>query len=259
MRPTAAHAPDLAQRFTVPETRAIWNTPSASQQYEGPLDLSQLRALTEFGSSYLFSGQYVSMPLDGRLDLIIPESKPKIRFAQPESPPHEPAAVRQPALAAPPVETVQQHTEESPTWDAQRSAPPLNAGPEMAVPLSTKYDNAWEQPLSEQGSWYSSPTPHSEPQYPNLPESVRSNEWYKDYRGKTPNPNDVHAVFPWEERGHDLRQAERVFPQDNSSPLQLGPWQKQWLHTPTLGTACRRFVNMSPVFRPPICRNKGVI
>ena len=80
VRPGTAHHPDMAQRFKVPEHIAVWNTSAGSSEMQPSdrLDLAQLKAAVGVGMTNMTPGQYTSLPLDGRVDLIMPKPKPGV-------------------------------------------------------------------------------------------------------------------------------------------------------------------------------------
>ncbi|KAL7420151.1 glycogenin glucosyltransferase [Cryptotrichosporon argae] len=211
VRRTAAHAPDLAQRFSVPEHVAVWNLASGVPvQPDDRLDLLSLRAATERGVTSLKPGQYISLPLEGRVDLIMPKSAAK---EAPSPLPSPAASTPPPVIPVPAPHPVHQQQEQPKTWDASRYAPPRDAGPEMAVPMSTQYGNAWEQPAHSQRNYFEAP--QSEPRYPTLPSNVVNDAWYKQFANSVPDRSSVQAVFPWEKKPHH---AARVFPRGDTPP-----------------------------------------
>ncbi|WVO21294.1 uncharacterized protein IAS62_002602 [Cryptococcus decagattii] len=247
VRPAYALDPDISRRFAVPQTVAAWDSrmnranAAASVLPEDKLDLSELKAATERGVNAFKPGQYTSLPLEGRVDLIMPKPKPKPRApvselataASTAAPSVDPFAntpppadaVPAPAPAPEPVPSqTEQHAPQPSVWDAQRSSPPASAPPEMSIP-HTYYRNAWEAPPSQQSSYYVQPDSHSteaqhkEPEYPTLPKEVTGDTWYARFATSTPDKRAVGAVFPWEEKtsgpgyGHGSRpKPERVFP-----------------------------------------------
>lgn len=208
IRSTAAHHPDLAQRFAVPDTIAVWNR-GVPHQPDDRLDLSELKSAAERGVTSLKSGQYISLPLEGRVDLMM--SKPKPKFTLPPST-GSPTAIASPALFAPPPPSYEQQSAQPATWDASRESPPKTSGAEMLVPMNHHYAPAWDQPPPTQSAYYS--TPHDESQYPDIPANVRSNEWYKTFTGSSPDRGNIQSIFPWEEGTH--RRPDRVFPHGDS-------------------------------------------
>ncbi|OWZ54906.1 glycogenin glucosyltransferase [Cryptococcus neoformans 125.91] len=244
VRPASALDPDISRRFAVPQTIAAWDShanqarAAATVLPEDKLDLSELKAATERGVNAFKSGQYTSLPLEGRVDLIMPKPKPiprapisQLVASSTIAPSVSPSALTPPpADAAPapapaPVPTqTEQKTAQPSVWDAQRSSPPASAPPEMSVPHAY-YHNAWEAPLSQQSSYYAHPeshrpaTEHKEPEYPTLPKEVTGDSWYARFATSTPDKRAISAVFPWEEKsygpgyGHGSRpKPERVFP-----------------------------------------------
>lgn len=181
------------------------------------MNLSELRAAASQGFNSFKSGQYTSLPLEGRVDLLMPKPKPRAAVTSALSPPKSPSAISSPTINAPPPQSFQQQTERPATWDASRYSPPVHGQPEMAIPMNAHYQPAWEQPSSQQGSYYSQRA-QAEPQYPTLPDNVRRDEWYKQYHGRVPDRSNVHAVFPWEEKGHGRPAAGRVFPRGDTPP-----------------------------------------
>ncbi|WVQ85140.1 hypothetical protein IAT38_007305 [Cryptococcus sp. DSM 104549] len=235
VRPSAAHDPDVSRRFAVPETVAVWNQSLAATGYPAQLadrlNLDELRAASSRGVTSLKPGQYTSLPLEGRVDLLMP--KPQLKPAaiplppSPTStPPPLPASVPDPSsLASPPLESapppqsIHQQTEQPATWDAQHYAPPRGR-PEMAIAHSY-YANAWEASPAQQASYYVHPAQHhqtQEPQYPTLPDNVKQDAWYARFAGSTPDRTQVSAVFPWEKEGETRPRPGRVFPRGDSPP-----------------------------------------
>ncbi|WRT63374.1 uncharacterized protein IL334_000279 [Kwoniella shivajii] len=220
VRPTAAHAPDISRRFAVPETIAAWNQSGAAsgvpQQPSDRLNLEELKTAAAQGVLSLKTGQYTSLPLEGRVDLLMPKpySKPAASAAG-----QSPTALSSPPLsAAPPPQTFQQQVNQPAVWDAVHHAPPSHGKPEMSIQMDTIYHNAWEQPNKDQSTYYSASSDHSEPQYPTLPDSVVNDNWYKQFTGTVPNLSNVNAVFPWEQKGQHRPTAGRVFPRGDTPP-----------------------------------------
>lgn len=240
VRPHAANAPDHAQRFAVPEHIAVWNreNPGQALQSEDRLDLDKLKAATQRGlTAFQGSGQYISLPLDGRVDLLMPKPKPKrVSWAdstpsagtvpgQPAppvgaAPPHaqsEPSALSSPPhIVAPLPQSYEQQTQQPKTWDAAHFPPPTHGEPEMKIPMNTVYAPAWEQPKSVQSSYFQQPQ-ESQSQYPTLPANVRGDDWYKEFTSTVPDRSNVQAVFPWEKPGNQ-RAPTRVFPKGDTPP-----------------------------------------
>ncbi|KAK8844565.1 hypothetical protein IAR55_006412 [Kwoniella newhampshirensis] len=215
VRPSAAQDPDFHRRFAVPETVAVWNRTSATagvpQQPEDRLNLSELKEAAARGVTSFKQGQYTSLPLEGRVDLLMPKPQPKpASIALPPSPPRSP--VQQSSH-----HNYHQQGDPNATWDASRYSPPSHGKPEMAIPMNAVYHNAWEQPSQQQGSYFSSAS-HAEPQYPTLPDNVRHNDWYKQYAGRVPDRSNLTAVFPWEQRDRDRPAPGRIFPRGDTPP-----------------------------------------
>lgn len=244
VRPHAASAPDQKQRFAVPEHVAVWNRENpglALGRSEDRLDLDRLKAATQQGLNAIKgSGQYISLPLDGRVDLLMPKPKAKkvswydstpsasTTPGQPtppvgSSPPPDsgnradPSAISSPGhIVAPLPQSYEQQTQQPKTWDAAHFPPPTHGEPEMKTPMNTFYQPAWEQPNSVQSSYFQQPQ-ESQSQYPTLPANVRGDDWYKEFTNTVPDRNNVQAVFPWETPGHQ-RAPSRVFPKGDTPP-----------------------------------------
>ena len=162
--------------------------------------------------SNMTPGQYTSLPLDRRVDLIMPKPKPRPKAVLEES-----GSSQHDDYSHAPQSTQQQAPPPA-FWDAQRYSPPTDGKPEMSVPMNTFYDAAWNQPSSQQTSFYSdSAKQNAEPQYPIIPESVRNDTWYSHFANLTPNRSSVKAVFPWEQQAQEHRKPDRVFPQGSSA------------------------------------------
>ena len=223
IRPTNAHHPDLAKRFAVPEYVAVWNVGAGiPSQPDDRLDLNQLKAAVDLGLTAIKPGQYMSLPLDGRIDLIMPSPKPRVSFLDP-APPSPPAVSSPLHVHAPPPQTIEQQTTQPATWDASKYSPPKSGGPEMVTPIRTHYAPAWDQRPSQRATYYSQSlsTDHGhqpEPQYPTLPKSVTNDSWYQAYSGLKPDPKQIQPVFPWEQSGGEHRKPDRVFPRGSSPP-----------------------------------------
>ena len=242
VRPTAAHTPDIAARFAVPENVAVWNQSiGVPAQPEDRLDLNDLKLANEWGISSIKTGQYTSLPLEGRIDLIMPKPRrrqpPRVTITEP-SPPESTGAL--------PPHSHSSHE----AWDGSRSAPPAQSGPEMATPISTHYRPAWEQPASTQASYYRQ-SQRPEPEYPVIPANVRQDEWYKQFTSSEPRRSAVHAVFPWEQSAHST--PSRVFPREESAqsthplrqrPTSLRSQDNQLRQTPrTMSEAMAQYTN----------------
>jgi glycogenin glucosyltransferase len=223
VRPQASLGSD-ASRFAVPEHVAVWNRSGVPSRPDDRLDLDALKVAAQKGSSaFSESGQYLSLPLDGRVDLLMPKptsKKVSFRDATPSSstapgPPATTAGSSSTPIAAPKPQWHNQQVDHSQAWDAVHYAPPAHGEPEMKIPMDTRYKPAWERPTAEQSAYHSQ-SRSQQSQYPTLPPSVRHNDWYKEYTQSAPNRENVRAVFPWEKQGR--QQAERVFPRGDTPP-----------------------------------------
>ena len=236
VRPTAAHAPDLAHRFAVPEHVAVWNLASGvPAQPQDRLDLDQLRDAVDKGVTSLKPGQYISLPLDGRVDLIMPKPKPKkaksVKFDEQRM--ESSGAIASPTqYHAPLPQTIQQQLSQPAIWDAVHHAPPQKGGPEMSIRMDTFYAPAWEQTPAQQAAYYQRAN-ERQPEYPTLPESVTSDTWYSAYSGKVPDKRNIKPVFPWEQPGQSHRAPDRVFPRGSTPPPQQSSTPSVNVQNPT--------------------------
>ncbi|KAK4686846.1 hypothetical protein P7C73_g3279, partial [Tremellales sp. Uapishka_1] len=218
VRPTAAHAPDLAARFAVPQSQAVWDRLSASagppQQPEDRMNLETLKAAALVGMTSFTSGQYLSLPLEGRIDLMMPKPKPK---AKSPSPPLTPNIAQSPTtIIAPLPQTWQQQSQQPATWDGSRHSPPKQGQPEMIQPMNAHYAPAWDAPKNSHSHYHQSHP--SQPEYPTLPSQVTGNDWYGRFTGSVPSRQNLTAVFPWEENGQQRPVPGRVFPRGDTPP-----------------------------------------
>lgn len=208
------------------------------------MDLDALKAATQFGFAGAKSGAYTSIPLDGRVDLLMPKPAPKLvkqvsfapstspapaeaaytQQAQAYHPPASPTIHHSPARAAsPPPLPAQQEEQQRSMWDASRYSPPKEGPPEMANAQISYYENAWDKPATQQSSYFSAPPPpqqHTEPQYPTLPANVVNDSWYSHFTsGPKPDSANLQQVFPWE-AAQQQRKPARVFPKGSEPPQQ---------------------------------------
>lgn len=97
-----------------------------------------------------------------------------------------------------------------PIWDPARSSPPRNSTHlQMNVPVTTHYENIWDDP-SKKNQQVRFQAPKA---YPSVPKETH--EWYKEVMGKAPDPSAVKPVFPWEERRAAATSIpSRSFPED---------------------------------------------
>ncbi|GMK54193.1 hypothetical protein CspeluHIS016_0107790 [Cutaneotrichosporon spelunceum] len=174
VRPTAIHEPNIAKRFIVPENIAVWNLPR-----DGHGDLANERD----ARFITVPGEYTSIPLDGRYDLMAPQLIPG-------------PALEYPQLA----------------WDASRDPPPKDSQPEMAIAVDNFYAPAWDEPTRSQGAYYEEH--HDRFAMPTLPSNVLKNDWYGEFTRTVPDPKKGGSAFPWEGKGSAPRvEASRKFPQ----------------------------------------------
>lgn len=239
VRPTASNEPDLAKRFTVPEHIAIWNQPATADQEVGRMSLDELKAAILTGVASAKQNRYMSMPLEGRVDLIMPTESPLGTSSGAEQNPlssssDDPLLVRRLAeaneprfvaddtskfsiaLEPRPAEQSQPSTMVESAWDAARHPPPKNSRPEMLVPMNTVYAPAWDEPPSASATYYEEAT---EPafDYPELPDSVKTNDWYGRFNSVNPDPKLITNVFPWETGIGSRPAATRRFPKEKPS------------------------------------------
>lgn len=171
-------------------------------------------------------GQYTSLPLDGRLDLMMPQPVPQSREEteqdeldrrQRGSSPHttEPAAISHREHVQQPQPSPPLHSEASHhvIWDASRHPPPADSRPEMAVSVNQVYAPAWDEPTSTQSAYFHEL--REDDSMPSLPSNVLRNDWYGDFTGTVPDPDKGGKVFPWEKATEDRAQPSRVFPRQS--------------------------------------------
>lgn len=213
------HEPNLVKRFTVPEHVAVWNQPIPPSSQNDRLTLGELKASVEHGVAFFHPGQYTSLPLEGRVDLIAPRQSGTVTRA---AAPSADAPSRGTVVEQPPVSHDLRNQESaaaplSETWDASRYAPPKESRPEMVIPMKTVYTPAWDEPISSQTSHFKNRQAETLPQYPILPSSVQENDWYRQFTGTVPDPHKVQAVFPWEGERMSRPKPSRVFPKEEES------------------------------------------
>lgn len=222
------------QTFSVPENVAAWNRPALST-VEGRADLQDMHksykakkrvsflegtAASDSTTANHLSG-YISLPLEGRIDLMRPQPVPEV--GKPDTEPRDtpmPSASASPPLVSqvlpsqtpsnPPPE---RHSSPPAVWDARVSAPPQRSGAEygeMRGASFNHYENAWDKPLGqhEENDW----NPVSS--YPVIPDSVKEDRWYAGATDVAPDRNKVKDVFPWEQGSRPA--PSRRFPKGDS-------------------------------------------
>lgn len=230
VRPSAASQPDIARRFEVPQHISVWNQPQVAGTPDGRMSLEDLKASTLSGVAAMKQDRYMSMPLEGRVDLLMPKGDTA------SSPDHsdrdrdilhgKPAAsvnhtdadsTNPPQTIVRTRKDIEQENLESPAeksaWDAAHYPAPKNSRPEMAIPMTTIYAPAWDEPSSASAVYFEGMVETSL-DYPTLPENVLSNDWYGDITATRPDPRMVSNVFPWESDAQSRPAATRRFPQD---------------------------------------------
>jgi glycogenin glucosyltransferase len=230
MRPLGQSLPSAT--FSVPQNVAVWNQPAFATR-EGRAQINEmgeesgsevsatalaLRAATNQSGST--EGIYISLPLDGRIDLMrpqpirpasnTPEAQPSLATSPPiyaqefgnTAPVHPPS--RQ---GSPPI---------SDTWNAQYNSPPRQSGPqygEMRGGMPENYENAWDKPLGHQkqvDAW------NAVEEYPTIPNVVKEDRWYAGAADGKPDYNKVSTVFPWENK--ERAPPARHFPASDPPP-----------------------------------------
>ncbi|KAH9459723.1 hypothetical protein Pst134EB_007953 [Puccinia striiformis f. sp. tritici] len=104
-----------------------------------------------------------------------------------------------------------QGTRDHQVWDPSTSAPPTSGGYQMNQPITKHYEAVWDKSFREQSASFFQPPPinHLIPQV--------THQDYSQF-SSAPEPNDVKAVFPWENDGR--HHAGRVFPHEENRTLQ---------------------------------------
>lgn len=207
MRPTAAHEPNLAKRFAVPHHIAVWDL-EESVGHSDRLDLAALKTAAARGVSSLQTGQYTSLPLEGRIDLMMPKGGPATDV--------EPASVsdNSPTTSASPAAIYDKVADSEGAWDAAWQPPPKHGGPEMSLPMTASYSAAWDDDPRSQSTYYQ--THSDDTTFPTLPANVQNSDWYETFTKSTPDPANVRPLFPWEETGRP--HARRTFPRVTGTP-----------------------------------------
>ncbi|KAJ9120203.1 hypothetical protein QFC22_003103 [Naganishia vaughanmartiniae] len=222
------------QTFSVPENVAIWNRPALST-VEGRADLHDMHksynakkrvsfregtASNDNSPATHLSG-YISLPLEGRIDLMRPQPVPEV--GKPDKEPRDaplPSASASPPFASQVLPSQapsnpQRHSSPPAVWDARVSAPPQRSGAEygeMRGASFNHYENAWDKPLGqhEENDW------NPVNSYPVIPDSVKEDRWYAGATDVAPDRNKVKDVFPWEQGSR--RAPARRFPKGDTPP-----------------------------------------
>ncbi|GHJ83893.1 hypothetical protein NliqN6_0295 [Naganishia liquefaciens] len=266
--------PVQTQTFSVPENVAVWNRPALAS-VEGRADLQELQKRQKAKKRVSFLGHateaeqqqlsgYLSLPLDGRIDLMRPQPMPDIGKPDVEAPAESlPSASASPPITTqalpsqlpvnPPVERA-----DSPpaVWDARYSAPPQRSGAqygEMRAGVFDFYENAWDKPLGqhEENDWNPANS------YPVIPDSVKQDKWYAGAADVAPDRSKVKDVFPWEKESRPA--PARRFPKGDTPPptemtIPLVAVQSSTPpnQTPAIERGSRQFFDAAP---PPIQRH----
>lgn len=232
MRPSAAHQPDVARRFEVPEHVSIWNQPQRSGSPDGRMNLEELKSAILTGVASTKQDRYISMPLEGRVDLMMPRGldtgssgghDDDQRHQEDErvgggdvggdssaSSGHLDMRAREQS-----GQGSDQSSSEGVAWDAARHPPPRNSRPEMVVPMTTVYAPAWDEPPSASASYFDGMVENAF-SYPTLPDNVKTNDWYEGITATKPDPRMVAKVFPWEQEDQSRPSVSRRFPRELS-------------------------------------------
>lgn len=221
------------QTFSVPENVAVWNRPALAS-VEGRADLQEMQKGQKLKKRVSFLGVpsdseqqhlsgYISLPLEGRIDLMRPQ--PVANVGKPDAePPVEPLPS---ASASPPITTqalpsqlpsnprIERAISPPAVWDARYSAPPQRSGAEygeMRVGAFDFYENAWDKPLGqhEENNW------NPVNSYPVIPDSVKEDKWYRVGADDVPDRSKVKDVFPWESQSRPT--PSRRFPRGDTPP-----------------------------------------
>lgn len=232
VRPTAALQPEITKRFEVPEHISIWNQPDGNITADERMSLEDLKKAVIAGVTSQKQDRYISMPLEGRVDLLMPKADTTAAPAAvddglTDNAGHDSTSAKEGLSSEPPsrAERQQSPSEEERTerpestpfggaaWNAAHHPPPKNSRPEMVVPMTTVYAPAWDEPPSSSATYFEEMV-DTALNYPTLPESVRTNDWYGDFATSKPDPQLVSNLFPWEGEGKPRPAVSRRFPKE---------------------------------------------
>jgi hypothetical protein len=91
----------------------------------------------------------------------------------------------------------------------------MQSMPEMAIPMTTVYTPAWDEPVKAQASYFKTPSQEQSHihDYPSLPTNVQKSDWYKKFTATEPSRDKIQTVFPWESETRRPTPS-RSFPKD---------------------------------------------
>lgn len=202
--------------FVVPRLTSTWDSAARSKVTYTPIqpeDLKLMFANPAHAAEVAGEGVYISLPLDGRVDLLRPLTP------SPMSSPHGNAS------PSGPVGIAQNGGRSSPqmsTWNPALSSPPKSHTQQdyqMREPMTHVYDNAWDHSSSSTNQLFVAPS-----KYPPIPQRLVQEGHYANLGSSNPDIHKVRPVFPWEqgqaERGSRRDRPQRVFPDDHYSARQ---------------------------------------
>lgn len=202
------------------------------------MSLEELKTATLTGVTSTKQDRYISMPLEGRVDLLMPKNdpigSPDGSHGDGEGHPEDATVlvgekldVGDHSSSSPSQSSAgaseqggqgnDQRSSEGSAWDAAHHPPPKNSRPEMVIPMTTVYAPAWDEPPSASATYFEEMV-ESAFDYPTLPKIVTSNDWYGDITSSKPDPRMVSNVFPWEHDSQSRPTVTRRFPKPSPTP-----------------------------------------
>ncbi|CDZ96803.1 Glycosyl transferase, family 8-glycogenin [Phaffia rhodozyma] len=231
VRPRQSKRVEEIGTWEIPKTQAAWNQP----YQQGPserLNLDELRDVATRGWTDKQHQGYVSLPLEGRVDLLRrQESVPPAPIAEPFPPfaasfpvptQTEPQQDQQPTVHAPAPHTIQPETgiPYFAQWDPARSSPPKD-NYQMQVDINQHYKNAWDlsgQEAKEQERAWAAGQGKVKESW-KLPAVVDDGRYITPANPTVPVKAD--SSLPWN-RGH-RKTPSRVFPRGDTPPIPEHP------------------------------------
>ncbi|TFK56666.1 hypothetical protein OE88DRAFT_45721 [Heliocybe sulcata] len=274
---------DAEAEFEVKLYSSAWDETAGGMPAGSALGLEELRRMAVEGMGMYGGGssgsvgiaggrqegEYRSMPLDGRFDLMRPRKEqggqrtptqdmylPSVGTLPTPGPDEVPPAPYHHGHSLPPTpqggdSNHQQHPSHprypSPpllSWNPAIEPPPRTAPPVSAFPTDTYFPNVWDQP---HGQHHGGPSAHHgpffEPPPPSaIPERLLREGHYTNVIGQAhqgqaglpPDPTKVRTVFPWEEKPRHA--PARAFPSTDAPRGVFIEEQKSPEHAESPGT-----------------------